>query len=100
MSQHIDAMFNDGAFYPRQPVHFANGEWVKLTIDSGKNSVVNGTDDADDELSDIADLLSEECVEVCSRNTDPVPSLEEVRRRLSAYKGSFADDLSAERDER
>jgi len=96
MSQYIDAIFNDGAFHPRQPVHFANGEWVKLTVDSATTP----TEVDDDDLGDIDDLLDHEFISECQRNSGKALPIEEIQRRMSVIKGSLADDIIAEREDR
>jgi len=100
MSQYIDAIFTDGVFRPQQPVNLTEGEQVKLFVDKSKSEAIDA-DDSDD-LSDIDDLLDHDYVEECRRRLGdkPVPTLEEVRRILSVYQGSLADDIAAERDER
>jgi predicted DNA-binding antitoxin AbrB/MazE fold protein len=92
MSQGIDAIFEDGVFRPQVPVNLPNGIRVLLTIQSGNASI--------DDLSDVEDLLDTEFIESCGRRAGDAPSLEEVRNVLSAFKGSLADRISEERDER
>lgn len=82
-------------FRPIHPVDVADGMPVSLTVE-----VVPPPSDTDDDLSDIWDLLDHEYMEECRRKAGSAPSLEEVRRRLSAYKGSLADDIIAEREDR
>ena len=91
MSQRIDAIFENGVFRPEVPVNIANGERVSLNVEA--KSIP--TDDLGD-----ADLLDAEFMESCRRRTGHAPSLEEVRKVLSAFTGSLADRISEERDER
>ncbi len=92
MSEQVDAIFENGVFRPIQSVNVPNGEWVSLTVERR----VGGRDD----LSDIADLLDTEYVEACRRRFKGAPSLEEVRQILGKYKGSLAELIIQERDER
>jgi len=98
MSQHIDAIFSDGVFRPQQPVHFADGEWVSLTIDT-KNLAPVERDDSDD-LSDIADLLDHEFMQECRRNFGNALPIEEIQRRMSVIKESLSDSIIEEREDR
>ena len=50
-------------------------------------------------VADVQDLLDHEYIRKCKQNARPAPSLEEVRNALSAFKGSFSDTISEERDE-
>lgn len=92
MSQRIDAIFENGVFRPEEPVNIANGQLVSLNVEPRAA--------ADDDLSDLADLLDTEFIESCRRQAGPVPSLEEVRSALSTFKGSVSDLIAEERDER
>jgi hypothetical protein len=51
-----------------------------------------------DDLSDVADLLDTEYIEMCRRNSGPAPSLDDVRKILSKFEGSLADIIREERD--
>jgi predicted DNA-binding antitoxin AbrB/MazE fold protein len=92
MSERIDAIFENGVFRPEVPVNIANGERVSLDFETKSAST--------DDLDDVGDLLDVEFVELCRRNAGRVPSLEEVRKLLSAFEGSLSDRISEERDER
>jgi len=92
MIQRIDAIFEDGVFRPVTPVNIANGEHVSLNVES--QSVPT------DDLSDVRDFLDSEFMESCRRQSGVAPSLDEVKKLLSAYKGSLADRISEERDDR
>ena len=94
MNQRIDAIFENGVFRPEVPVNIPDGERVSLHV--GPRVV------ADDDLSDVADLLDFEFMEECRKRAAarPAPSLEEVRTITSAFNGSMADLISEERDER
>jgi predicted DNA-binding antitoxin AbrB/MazE fold protein len=91
MSQHVDAVFENGVFRPEQPVNIANGERVSLTVDSrGSRS---------DDLADIEDLLDREFMASCRQLASHAPSLEEARQILGRFKGSLSDLIAEERDE-
>ncbi len=91
MSQHVDAIYENGVFRPQRPVQIANGERVSLTI--------NPSHSAADDLADIADLLDTDFVEACRSRVGKTLSLEEVRRTLSAFTGSLSDRICEEREE-
>jgi predicted DNA-binding antitoxin AbrB/MazE fold protein len=92
MSQHIKAIFENGVFRPEMPVNIISGEQVSLEIQPL-------TADRDD-LNDLWDLLDVEFIDACRQRTGDAPSLEEVRKVLSAFEGSLSDLISQERDER
>jgi predicted DNA-binding antitoxin AbrB/MazE fold protein len=92
MSQRIDAIFENGVFRPEMPVNIPNGKRVSLDV----RVQLAGIDD----LDDVQDLLDVEFMEGCRQNATHVPSLEEVRKLLSAFDGSLADRIAQERDER
>jgi len=91
MIQRIDAIYENGVFRPQTPVNIGEGQRVSLNVETQSAR--------SDDLSDIVDLLDIEFMQSC-RPLSPVPSLEEVRQRLSAFEGSLADRISEERDER
>jgi predicted DNA-binding antitoxin AbrB/MazE fold protein len=92
MNQRVDAIFENGVFRPQTPVNIADGERVSLSVESKLNTA--------SELGDVADLLDTEFLESCRQHVGHAPSLEEVRKVLSAFDGSLADRISEERDER
>jgi len=55
---------------------------------------------SNDDLSDVEDLPDPEFKDASPATPGPAPSLEEVRKILSAFKGSMSDRISEERDER
>ena len=91
MSQHVDAIYENGVFRPQGPVQIANGERVSLTI--------NPSHPAADDLADIADLLATDFVEACRRRAGNPRSLDEVSRTLSVFTGSLSDRICEEREE-
>jgi len=92
MKQRIDAIFENGVFRPAVPVNIANGERVSLNVESQPSLA--------DELSDVEDLLDFEFMDSCRCRAVAAPTLEEVRKLLSAFTGSLSDRISQERDER
>jgi predicted DNA-binding antitoxin AbrB/MazE fold protein len=92
MGQRIDAIFENGVFRPVAAVNIASGE--RVLIDVQARSVPT------DDLSDVQDLLDAEYTESCRKRSGYAPSLEQVRQTLSAFKGSLADRIAQERDER
>lgn len=92
MSQHVDAIFENGVFRPESPVNIADGERVSLNVELKNMSV--------DDLADVRDLLDTEFMESCRQHAGHAPPIEEVRAILSAFTGSLADRISEERDER
>lgn len=91
MSERIIAVFENGVFRPETPVHVADGERVTLSIDTPGN--------VPDDLADIADLLDTEVMQV-KRRSEPAPTLEEVRQITSKFKGSLADSIVEDREDR
>jgi predicted DNA-binding antitoxin AbrB/MazE fold protein len=92
MSQHIDAIFENGVFRPEVPVNIANGQRVSLNVESEAAPA--------DDLMDVADLLDYEYTESCRERAERAPTLEEVRSVLSVFRGTLADRISEEREER
>ena len=92
MTLRIDAIFENGIFRPEVPVNIANGERVSLDIESKSGSA--------DDLHDVRDLLDTEFMDSCRQKRGTAPSLEEVRKLLSAFEGSLAHRIADERDER
>ena len=86
MAREIDAIYENGVLRPLEPLDLEEQQRVRITIDHG---------------DPLADLLDTEFMEWCARKaTGDVPSIEEVRQILSKIKGSMADVVIAERDER
>lgn len=92
MSQRIDAIFENGVFRPESAVNIPEGQRVSLNIESSYQ--------VPDDLRDIEDLLDKEFIEACRQRAGKAPSLEETRKILSVVKGSLADLIIEERDER
>src|SRR5712691_7446087 len=86
MAREIDAIYENGVLRPLEPLDLEEQQHVRITIDNGDS---------------LADLLDTEFMEWCARKAaGDVPSIEEVRQMLSQIKGSMADVVIAERDER
>jgi len=96
MNERVEAVFENGVFLPQGPVSVRNGQRVALSIEP-----ITAADDA---LGDVNDLLDVGFMESCRREaqarTKPAPPLEEVQMLTSAFQGTLADLISAERDER
>jgi len=92
MTQHVDAIYEDGVFRPQEPVSIANGQRVRLTVDS--------TPQVRDDLSDVADLLDAEFMEACRQRAGHALPLDEIRSITSVFTGSLSDLICQERDER
>ena len=92
MSQQVDAIYEDGVFRPERPVQMANGQRVRLTVDSAP------PDKGD--LSDVADLLDVEYTDACRQRAGQAPSLADTRTILGKFTGSLSNLICQERDER
>lgn len=87
--------------HPAREVHAENVAAVQAAIRDMKNGDRGRpAGEAVEELRDVADLLDIEFTISCRQNGQIAPSLDEVRSLLSAFKGSLADRISQERDER
>jgi predicted DNA-binding antitoxin AbrB/MazE fold protein len=86
MRREIQAIYEKGVLRPLEPLELEEQQRLRITIDNG------------DPLSD---LLDTEFIEWCARKSEAdVPSIEEVRQILSKIKGSMAEVIIAEREER
>jgi predicted DNA-binding antitoxin AbrB/MazE fold protein len=86
MAREIDAIYENGVLRPLEPLDLEEQQRVRITIDNGDL---------------LANLLDTAFMEWCARKAaGDVPSIEEVRQMLSKIKGSMADVVIAERDER
>lgn len=83
MRQKIDAIYEDGLLKPIDPLNLSDHERVSITVESGAGD----------------DWLDQDAVEWARQEGDPSIPLDEVRRRLSALKGSLSDVVIAERGE-
>jgi predicted DNA-binding antitoxin AbrB/MazE fold protein len=86
MTQTLQAVYENGAFRPLEPVSCHQQERVVLTVQSAEV--------AED------DLIDHEFLGYCETQADDAVSLETVRQALAKIPGSLVDDIRAERDER
>jgi predicted DNA-binding antitoxin AbrB/MazE fold protein len=89
MALHVDAVYENGVLRPLQPLDLKEHEHVVV-------SVVKTEDESR------GPRLAVEYIERLKRELgdDPIPSLEEVRNRLSKIPGSMAEEIIAQRGER
>jgi predicted DNA-binding antitoxin AbrB/MazE fold protein len=86
MRREIQAIYEKGVLRLLEPLELEEQQRIRITIYN------------DDPLSD---LLDTEFIEWCARKSKgDVPSIEEARQILSKIKGSMADVIIAEREER
>lgn len=86
MTRTLQAVYENGAFRPLEPVSCHEQERVRLTVES-----IGAAEEA---------LFDEEFLAYCETQVDDAVSLEDVRQALAKIPGSLADDIRAERDER
>ncbi len=86
MSKQIEAIYENGVLRPLEPLGLAEHQRVTVTI------AQDGTGEED--------LFDPEFTSWCAEQSRHAPSLEEVRQALSKIRGSMADVVMAERDER
>ena len=79
------AVYENGMLRPLTPLPLKEKQTVALTITES--------------LGWLDDLLDTEFVEQCRQDSGDAPSLEEVRRLLSAGPGSLSEALLADRDD-
>jgi predicted DNA-binding antitoxin AbrB/MazE fold protein len=92
MTQRIDAIFENGVFRPEVPISIADGQRVSIDIEPKPGN--------EGDISDVGDLLDVEFTASCHQNPSQAPSLDEVRKVLSAFEGSLSDRIANERDQR
>ncbi len=86
MRREIQAIYENGVLRPLETLELEERQRIRITIDNG---------------NPLADLLDIEFIEWCARKSEgDVPSIEDVRQMLSKIKGSMADVIIAERNER
>jgi predicted DNA-binding antitoxin AbrB/MazE fold protein len=86
MTRTLQAIYENGAFRPLQPVSCQEHEKVLLTVES--------TERAEESLVD------HEFLAYCATQADDSVSLDAVRQALTKIPGSLVDDIRAERDQR
>jgi len=89
MALQVDAVYENGVLRPLQPLDLREHEQVVVSVVKTENE-------------SSAPRLAVEYIERLKRELgdDPIPSLEEVRERLSKIPGSMADEIIAQRGER
>jgi predicted DNA-binding antitoxin AbrB/MazE fold protein len=85
MARSVQAVYENGAFRPLEPVSCQEQERVLLTVESVKAAE--------------EDLLDQEFLAYCETQADDTVPLEAVRLALAKIPGSLTDDIRAERDE-
>jgi predicted DNA-binding antitoxin AbrB/MazE fold protein len=85
MTRTVQAVYENGAFRPLEPVPCREQERVVLTVEKAGSSEEN--------------VIDQEFVSYCQAQADDSVSLEEVRQALAKIPGALADDIRAERDE-
>ena len=90
MTKQVEAVYENGMLRPLEPLSLAENERVTVTISI--NAVASERSHLDVEFIERA---KRELAAV-----DYIPTLEEVRQMLSKDKSSWADLISAEREER
>ncbi len=86
MSKQIEAIYENGVLRPLEPLDLDEYQRVTITI----------ADDGEGE----EDLFDPAFTQWCAEQSRNAPSLEEVRQALAKIRGSMADVVIAERDER
>jgi predicted DNA-binding antitoxin AbrB/MazE fold protein len=86
MRKQIEAIYENGVLRPLVPLSLEEHQRVTITIaeDGGAEE----------------DLFDPEFTQWCAEQSSNAPSLEEVRQALSKIRGSMAEVVIAERDER
>jgi predicted DNA-binding antitoxin AbrB/MazE fold protein len=86
MMRTFQAVYENGAFRPLEPVSCQEQEHVLLTVES-----LRAAEQA---------LTDEEFISYCETQADDTVSLEAVREALAKIPGTLTDDIRAERDAR
>src|SRR6266851_6637134 len=85
MSRTVQAVYENGAFRPLEPIACQEQKRVVLTVENATAVEEN--------------VLDQEFLAYCETQADDSVSLEAVRQALAKIPGSLADDIRAERDE-
>ena len=86
MSKPIEAIYENGVLRPLEPLGLEEHQRVTVII----------AEDGEGQ----EDLFDPELTQWCAEQSRNAPSLEEVRQSLSKIRGSMADVVIAERNER
>jgi predicted DNA-binding antitoxin AbrB/MazE fold protein len=84
MTHTLQAVYENGAFRPLEPVSCHERQRVILTVESAEAAEEN--------------LIDQEFLAYCEMQADDSVSLESVRQALAKIPGSLVDDIRAERD--
>ncbi len=90
MTKTLEAVYENGLLRPLEPLPLEEHQRVLVTV-------------CEVEESPGKPWLDHECLEEVQRRRagkGPKPTLEEVRRALSAIPGNLSDDIRAEREDR
>ena len=85
MSRTVQAVYENGAFRPLEPIACQEQKRVVLTVENATAVEEN--------------VLDQEFLAYCETQADDSVSLEAVRQAPAKIPGSLADDIRAERDE-
>jgi predicted DNA-binding antitoxin AbrB/MazE fold protein len=86
MSKQIEAIYENGVLRPLEPLDLDEYQRVTITVaDEGEGE---------------EDLFDPAFTRWCAEQSRNAPSLEEVRQALAKIRGSMADVVISERDER
>lgn len=85
MTRTVQAVYENGAFRPLEPVSCQEQDRVILTVEDAATAEES--------------LLDTEFLAYCETQADDSVSLETVRQALASIPGSLTDDIRAERDE-
>ncbi len=89
MATRVEAIYEDGALHPVEPLALAEHERVTITIEPNDEGV--------DDLIDHA-FMAQCRAEVAKM--DYIPTLEETQELLRSVPGSFADEIVRARGDR
>ena len=89
MSQHVEAVYENGVLRPLQPLHLKESARVQVLV----------SEPAADDLGELLDYQLLDYARTRSTSLTEVPTLAEVRAKLSLVEGSMAELIIAEREE-
>ena len=89
MTQQVDAVYENGVLRPLQPLHLQESARVQVSV----------SQDAPDSLDELIDYRLLEYARARSNSLTGVPTLDEVRSKLSQVEGPMAELIIAERGE-
>ncbi len=89
MTQQVDAIYENGVLRPLQPLHLKEAARVQLLV-------------SEDASNPGSELVDQELLKYAFARTNSliaIPTLDEVRTKLSQVPGSMAESIIAERGE-